>query len=419
MPVYLKSNITKLYVIGVSNGKEERVEVPLWQIELFRTRAAAKKGAARMAEYASLYMTAGKDGVPLREKPTNAPESKRVYRLRADETVKVLRLVQGEAVYTGSEALPGDWYEVLAGDGSKGYVFSYAMNLFDENKNEAPKPKEAQTDAEAINAVFARTWRPAWYQAMIDENNVDVDYFALRFGLFGDAVNRQIRVEMPGVSKVFQYSNISQDGVWLVFGSSGLRLRFDSSASLIASWGTKTTGLPEDTAGWKEGDDFIRFVSVGADIREVIRSEEARRAEALRRFFALVSAAGDAAAQGSGVVLFSSPAAGSFELWPSGLYSWQDTLFLPPGFPPSADDSAPEQKGRASFGLPLSPGLSKTWQGGFSLYPDSTGQRSDYLYRLEGRRLTLAKAARSVPGLPLDAVESKLGTAVFELSAAH
>ena len=412
VPVYLKSNITKVYVIGL-DGTKERLEVPLWQIEMFSSKRAAGKRVAQMADMVSLYLIAVRDGLPVRDKPTNTAVAKRVYRLRQNEMVKALRRVDGEAVYTGSEKLPGDWYEVLTMDGTRGYVFSYTMRMFDENSGSAPVQQTAQTDPAAINMLFSRTWRPAWYASMISDDTVDLDYFSLRFGLFGDAINRQLRVELPAISKVFQYSGISQNGDWIVFESTDLRIKLESDNSLLASWGPPSDGTPEDSAGWHAGDSFMRFVVVEKDIREAIRSEEARRSDALKSFFAASAVTGKAKGDGTGILKFSSPTAGSLELWPSGLYSWKDTLFLPAGFPPSADDTAPEQKGTITFGLRLSSDLARIWQGGFSLYPDSTGQRADYVYRLETKGLTLARAFAAGPGLPVTDIDNKLGMATF------
>lgn len=410
--VYLQSNITKQYVIGIEGERDERLEVPLWQIELFRTKRAAEKRAAEMAELVSVYMIAARDGLPVRAEPTNT--AKRVYRLRENEMVKALRLAEGETVYTGEERLPGDWYEVLTMDGTRGFAFSYTMRLFDENSGQVPEQKTARTDTEAINAVFSKTWRPAWYASMMEEGEVDLDYFSLRFGLFGDAINRQLRVELPAISKAFQYSAISQAKDWLVFEDTELKIKLESPSSLLASWGATTEGEPEDAAGWKAGDSFVRFILVDGDIRDAIRSEEARRADSLRRFLAAIESAGGGKGDSAGIRKFSSPLAGTFELWPSGFYSWKDTFFLPAGFPPPADEGLPEQKGTAAFGLRLSDDLARNWHGGFSLYPDSTGRRSDYVYKLEGKSLVLAKALSPAPGLHLSEIDARLGTVALD-----
>ena len=416
VPIYLKSNITRQYVIGLPDDPKrgaasEKLEVPLWQIDAFSSKSEARKRIARMADLVSIYLIAARDGLPVRETPSNSNAIRRVYRLKENEMVKVLERVEGEAVYTGSEKLPGDWYSVLTLDGTKGYVFSYAMRMFDESSGEIPEQLEVQSDSKAIADVFSRTWRPAWYSAMLEEATVDPDYFSLRFGLFCDSINRQVRVELPASSKVFEYSSISQDKDWLVFESTNLRIRSDGPTSILVAWGpTVSDEPPSDLAGWRSGDNYLRFIEVKQDIREAIRSEEARRSASSRGFFSAVEALNPKLG-GAGMLAFSSPAAGTLELWPSGTYAWKDTVFLPAGFPPSADDSVPEQKGRASFGLRLSEGLSRDWQGGFSFYPDSGEMRSDYVYRLDADGLALAKALLSAPGLPTGEIDGRFGMA--------
>lgn len=413
VPVYLKSNITKLYVIGLNDEKATKLEVPLWQVEMYGSRNAAKKRVEKMGALSSLYMIAARDGLPVRENPTNA--AKRVYRLHENEMVKVLERVEGEAVYTGSTKLSGDWYRVLTMDGTVGYAFSYTMRMFDESSGDAPEQQTVQTNPETINAIFSRTWRPAWYASMLDEGSVDLDYFSLRFGLFGDAINRQIRIELPALSKVFQYSAITQDNEWLVFGSTDLRIKQESPTSILASWGPPTESLPEDTAGWTPGASSVRFIVVDRDIREAIRLEEGRRSVAIKSFFAEASARRGGTDNGAGVLRLSSSEAGSFELWPSGSYSWSGAQGLPAGFVPSGDTDG-EQKGTAAFGLRLSDGLASSWQGGFSLYPDSTGLRSDYVYRIDAKGIVIAKAILSGPGSTLGEIDKHLGMAVFEFS---
>jgi hypothetical protein len=416
VPVYLKSNITKQYVVGLEDTNE-RFEVPLWQIDYQRSKKAAKDKARAMGELASVYFIAERDGLPVRESPSNNANTRRVYRMREGEMVKALALAEGEAVYTGGEKLPGDWYLVLAKDGTRGYVFSYALSRFDESQDQIPEQEEAPVlNAKSVNLVFAQTWRPAWYGTMLEKGEVDLDYFSLRFGLFGDALNRQLRVELPASSNVFRYSAIEQDGDWLVFAGSSLRVKLEGTTSLLASWGPALPEKePEDAAGWSSADTFVRFTYVESEtIRDATRREEARRGAALREFFSAVEKAGGRA-DAAGVLRVSSPFAGTLEFWPSGSYSWKDNLFLPAGFTPPSNTGESQQKGSAVFGLRLSGDLSAQWSGGFSLYPDDTGRRADYAYAFKGGILQLAPLELSPPGSPSSAIKTKLGTTSLEL----
>ena len=139
VPVYIKSNIQKVYVVGVpgSKGKNaKKIELPLWQIELYLSRRKAVARVKSMGANVSLYMIAARDGLPLRDMPSNS--GRRVYRLREGQSVKVLAQAEGEEVSTGGQVLPGSWYRVLTEDGTEGYVFSYALRLYDEAKEGPP-----------------------------------------------------------------------------------------------------------------------------------------------------------------------------------------------------------------------------------------------------------------------------------------
>jgi len=420
VPVYLKSNITKQYVVGLED-KNERFEVPLWQIDYQKSKKAAREKAKAMGELASIYFIAERDGLPVRESPSNNANARRVYRMREGEMVKALARVEGEAVYTGGEKLPGDWYLVLAKDGTRGYVFSYALSLFDESQSQIPEQEEEPAlDAKSVNLVFAKTWRPAWYGSMLGNNEVDLDYFSLRFGLFGDALNRQLRVELPASSNVFRYSAVEQKDDWLVFAGSRLRIKPEGTTSLLVSWGASVpTEEPDDAAGWAGTDTYLRFTYVDSEtIRDAIRREEARRGTALREFFSAAEKAG-ARPDAAGVLRFSSPFAGTMEFWPSGSYSWKDSLFLPAGFTPPSNDAESPQKGSVVFGLRLSENLASQWQGGFSLYPDDTGRRTDYAYALKGGGLQLVPLELSRPGSPSDTTKAKLGTTSLDIRPAQ
>ncbi len=415
VPVYLKSNITKQYVIGLS-GSDERLELPLWQLEHFSSKRAAEERAKALASLASIYLVAERDGLPVRESPTNRASARRVYRMREGEMVKALGIVEGEAVYTGQDKLPGEWYYVLAKDGTRGYVFSYTLSIYDEASGLGLEESVVQPgDTRAVNLVFSKTWRPAWFSQMRDEGMVDLDYFSLRYGLFGDALNRQLRLELPNSSKVFNYTEVISEDGWLVFKGSELRIKPEGSSSLLVRWGADRAGEPEDIAGWESTDTSLRLTAMETEtIRESIRAEEARKSAALRDFFASAQAAGAKPDQ-AGVYQFSSPFAGTLEFWPSGIYTWSDTLFLPAGFTPSAKESESGQKGSVHFGLRLAPELKSQWDGGFSLYPDDTGRRSDYAYALQGKNLVLAPLEIPAPGLASATLKTKLGKTSLDI----
>jgi len=56
------------------------------------------------------------------------------------------------------------------------------------------------------------------------------DHFILQYGLFADAKNSQVRIELPGYSNAFNFSSVSQFRRLLVFEKSKLRIRFENES---------------------------------------------------------------------------------------------------------------------------------------------------------------------------------------------
>jgi len=283
VPIYLKSNISKSYLIGLPDDDKTKIEVPFTSLEFFSSKRAAEKRAQQFAPYAALYLSARRDGLPVRDKPSVS--ARRVYRLRLGESVKVLSQAEGEAVFTGGKALPGEWYFVQAADGTRGYVFSNTMVLYEEKEGTtAPVIAQAPTpSASLLDLLYAKPWRPAYYQFMIDDGTIDPDLFILQYGLFADAKNSQVRIELPGYSNAINFSAVSQSGDWLVFEGSRLRIRFENESTIIADWSGADPILAEE--GWAQGDHAARFIQLDASIPVMLAGENSRRDAELKIFF--------------------------------------------------------------------------------------------------------------------------------------
>ena len=119
VPVYIKSNISHVYVIGTPAG--EKIEVALWQLTEPVKKGKVKNIAARYAENAATYASVKLDGLPCRAEPVNT--AKQVYRLRKGEVIKILYKGNGQAPMAGKNALEGDWYRILTDDGTMGWCF--------------------------------------------------------------------------------------------------------------------------------------------------------------------------------------------------------------------------------------------------------------------------------------------------------
>ena len=464
VPVYIRSNIEKLYVVGVPRTST-KVELPLWQIELFSSRGKAVERRKQIGPYMSLYMVAARDGLPIRESPNN--DSARVYRIKEGQSVKILAKVPGAAVTTGAETLPGDWYQVIADDGTSGYVFSYAMRIYDETK-EGPPSVAATTNAASaqVDMIFSRAWRPEYFQKMIDDQRVDLDLFTLRYGLFADSVGHQIRIELPTVSQVFNYSSISQDGTTFSFEGTPLKIRIDAPGRIVATWTPGADALaaaaqpaapapppaastpqssppPAAPAPAVQSGGGPPGAGAGAQDQAAQTPQAAPSqspaSPASTQGAATQTVSSNPGTNGSAVFVelpvdprntireeqireqhlldafvahgsqWKSPDAGRLLLFRSGGFTWTGRDKLPPGFlPDGAGDT-----GKIAFRLYLDPGLAD-WDGAFSMRFDAgSSAEVDMLYRFTPEGLDLAPAAPLSPGLTVTAADPRFEPAAF------
>ena len=351
LPVLIKSNINQTYV--VENPKtRKKAEVSIWKIELFRSRREAEARAKDFKPYAGLYANTLRDGLVLRDQANNA--ANQVYRMRRDQVVKILERTEGEEVTTGGKPLPGDWYLAMGDDGTRGYVFSNQLRIFDEFDAPAAAAAVAPDLNVELEPLFVQSWRPAYFKTMVEQSRIDLERFGSQYGIFVDAVRRQIRIEYPGASRYFNYSNIlsAPDGSFR-FEGLPLTLRFPEANAL------------EVTIESDYGAGTYQFAVFDQDVREVARREELRRANVLAR----VIADGDR---------FLSEEWGALTITRTGRFTWAayDKL-IPEGVPEFSGDA-----GNISPALFLGPLLAGEWDGGLSLTFDGGKlPRVDFVYR--------------------------------------
>lgn len=432
VPVYIKSNIQKVYVVGVPGlkGKDrnKKIELPFWQVELYSTRGKAVASSKAMGENLSLYMIAAKDGLPLRDKPSNGAGAKRVYRLRQGQSVKVLAKVEGEVVSTGSQPLPGSWYRVLADDGTTGYVFSYALRLYDEAKEGPPVLASAKPALSGrVDLIFSRSWRPEYFQEMQDDGRVDLDYFNLRFGAFVDAIHRQVRIEMPAASEVFNYTGVSEAGGTYVFEGTPLTVKIESDKRMVCDWsggggagagaGAEADASEDSVAAMVEGyrtagsGGSAAFVVLDIEPRETIRLEGLRRQKLLAAF--VDEAGGEWRSPQGGA----DP--GRLSIIKNGRFAWKDRGEAASALvPPDAGTG-----GEVAFRLFLDPAIAPSWDGSLSLRFDQVEAGRDrrvwldFLYRRSPAGLVLAPASPLPGTLVIAAVNSGPAPLLFESAA--
>jgi hypothetical protein len=375
-PVLFKSNITKTYAVRLPDSGDVE-ELELWRVDLHKNRKAAAAAAEAYADLAPVFGVTARDGLLLRDKPENL--GTQVYRLRIDQEVKLLRKVSGSVVETGGVPLPGDWYQALAEDGTTGYVFSNQLVFWNRNTEERPS---AAVNAPRLDVkiaeLFDTVWRPDYFIPMADSGQVDLRSYHPRFGLFADATQRIVRVERPGFSRVYRYTSITQasdgtfelvpDGVKFHFNQSGDLVLTPPEAHLSASL------LASRDPANPEAPITITFNKQRDEPQTVILAEERRRLARL----------GNLVADGE---RFESEFFGVLIMTRSARFTWVGTEPLVPLIIPEGAG----ETGAILMDTFLSPELSLTWNGAFSLLFDGLEKpKVTFAYRATPEGLELA-----------------------------
>lgn len=377
VPIHFKSNITKTYAVDVPKSRAKE-ELDLWRVQTFPSRSKAQASAASFAQLASIFGVAARDGLLLREKPDNT--SDQVFRLRLGQEVKLLRKVDGAALETGGARLEGDWYEALCDDGTKGYVFSNQLLLWDVSKGPKPEPGPGKPAVDSsLSALFDTVWRPDYFDAMVASKQIDLGSYQPRFGLFADALRKIIRVERANFSRIYKYTDITRrdDGMYEIVPG-GATFYFTSDGSLV--FVPAPADVPPDVLAKAQADggaDAVvsySFVRQKEDVLAVVAAEERRQLSLLATFVA----AGER---------FESESTGVFIATKSTRFTWVAYGSLTPRIIP---DGAGET-GSIAMDLFLSPELAAAWDGAFTLrFDGDTHPVVRFAYKLDGDALTLA-----------------------------
>jgi len=405
VPVYIRSNIDKVWVIGIpkellsrspAGETQDKIEVPLWQINFFKQKSKAQQWAASFAPFASLYGETLQDGLPIRDSPDN--NGRRVYRLREGQIVKILASVKGSPVMGADGPLPGEWLQVLTDDGVSGYCFSYRLRIFEKQvavteKPQAEKMQKGSTTDEELELVLGSRWVPLWYRSMYEKQMVDLNRVAEKWGFFPSLEGGIVHIRMPDFEKSYRFTSIERkdEHTWY-FAGTPIQMRLAEKDQL-------------DVEVQESGKErrFFQYTLLPVAVEDWIRQEEERR---LALYDQLRS-------EGS---LWRSPTYGTLSFLPEGNFQWEDYEVLFPQIIPFRGPA----RGKVITGLYIPEELLSLYEGAFQLIlsspqagtasenspqSSSSGQGKElgltFLYTLQNSELIL----EYVPSSAVDGVQ--------------
>jgi hypothetical protein len=293
LPVYINSNIEKVWVVGIPaeyrkpGDKDKKIEIPLSKLEFSKSKRAAEKRAKEFEEYALLYAETLQDGLPIRDAPDNG--ARRKYRLRSGEVIKIIRLVEGNpAISTTGDPLPGEWFSVLTEDGTSGYCFSYRLKLFEHTAgplNFVEAPAEEKSDPELLS-VLSKTWVAEVYGEMLDNGNIDIEAFSKHWGFSPGEDTGTANIFLDGLDISFPYNAIRPAGShsWRFEGTT-LSMTLRSPSTLAVQFAAGNAGGPISGTSLSGDSRTVLFISIPTSLDDLIVQEETRREALFYRIY--------------------------------------------------------------------------------------------------------------------------------------
>ena len=369
VPVYIKSNISHVYVIGLENGK--KIEVPLWQLT---EPLSKKKNLAQKARYeanAHTYASVKLDGLPCRAEPVNT--AKQVYRLRKGEVIKILYKGKGQAVMAGKNALEGDWYRILTKDGTQGWCFSYNLNLYEVdaagNQIGGEVIAEEEGEDELFTAIASRVWYPDYFDTMIKSNNIDLTRIHPSFNFNIDLENKKVSLNTKDIHEIWEYKGYEKKDD-REFDLTDIPVVIISRRSdFIVLRYTDESGKPQE----------LDFITIDVDLNEILENERNRRSSAYLQIW-------------SRGPVYTSTNYGKLVFDEDGSFQWTNYRLLVP----SVIKSTAKNAGTAQVKYTISKALAQSYDGVVTFKFNGMNEEVNFLYRLEddGLRLEDASGAR-------------------------
>ena len=369
VPVYIKSNVSHVYVIGLPQTKE-KVEVPLWQISEPQSHGKAKKLVAKYKAYEHTYARCVLDGLPIRADRVNT--SKQVYRLRKEEVIRVLYESDGAAVMTGQNAMNGKWLRVLTNDGTVGWCFSFNLRLFTMNgdgvaSSNADSSAVVERD-ETLESMLATKWYPENYSAMIKSGNIDLNNMNTLYGFDTGSASGKVAMHLPGLDAEYEYAGVKKtDDAVYKFDDAPFQVTVRSKTFIVVQY-TDETGIPKS----------YNFVSLDSDIEQLINDETERRKEAYTKVRVLGPD-------------FRSSNYGTLTFEDGNLFKWSGYGLIVP----SIVSSNAKESGSVTIEYLLDASLKKNWDGVLTFKFDGMENEVNFLYKLESNGLRLEDATHA------------------------
>lgn len=362
LPVYIKSNISHVYV--VSNAAGEKFEIPLWQLTEPVKKSKVNALVEKYSENAHTYASVKLDGLPCRAEPVNT--AKQVYRLRKGEIIKILYKGNGAKPMAGKNALEGDWYRILTDDGTLGWCFSYNLNLYETDASGAriggQEIVEEEEEDKAYVQICQNVWYPEYFRSMIDSKDIDISKLHPSYKFSIDTENNKVALNTLSIHENWNYEGYTKtDDREYTLKNIPIKIIYKTSAFIVLRY-TDTSGKPQD----------LNFVTVAEDISEIIAKEKERRNQEYMQIW-------------SHGPIYTSSSYGKLTFNEDSVIQWTGFKLLVPNVIPVGSKNT----GSAVVKYSLTKSLKANYDGVVTFKFDNSSDEVNFLYKLEGDSLRL------------------------------
>lgn len=365
VPVYIKSNISHVYVIGADDG--EKVEIPLWQLTEPVKKSKIKTVQQKYLENAHTYATVKSDGLPSRAEPVNT--AKQVYRCRKGEIIKILYKGKGQAPMTGGKPLEGDWYRILTENGTLGWCFSYNLNLYETdvmgNSTDGQILEDEVEEDTSYITITSKKWYPDYFRTMIDNNNIDLSKLHSSYTFYIDVENNKVSLNTASIHEQWDYEGYTKTDDWQYTLKNIPIIVIYKNMNFIVLRYTDASGKPQD----------LNFVSISEDIDEIVNAEKDRRNQSYLQIW-------------SHGPVYESSNYGKITLNEDGSFRWSSYKLLVP----SVIAAGAKNVGTVSVKYSLSKSLAEAYDGVITFKFDGMNNEVNFLYKLEDGGLQMEDA---------------------------
>ena len=364
LPVYIRSNISQVYVVGIG---DEKIEIPLWQLTDPVKKSKIGTVQKKYEDCAHTYASVKIDGLPCRAEPVNT--AKQVYRLRKAEVIKLLYKGKGQAPMTGGQPLEGDWYRILTKDGTQGWCFSYNLNLYETDENGeqvgGEKIEEEEEEDNYYNSILNKAWYPDSFSTMISSGNIDITKLHSSYNFTIDTVNNKVNLNMSGIHESWDYTGYTKtDDYEYTLNDIPIIIVGKKSTFIVVRY-TDESGKPQE----------LNLVTLAEDINAIVAAEKQRRADAYKK---VASSTGNLSSSSYGNLSFNS----------DGTFKWTGFKLLVP----SIISSSAKNAGTCSVKYAVSKDLAATYDGVLTFKFEGSTDEVNFLYKLESDGLRLEDA---------------------------